>query len=169
MRDVADNHYERAFEHWLIDHKVQYVRADEHKRLGSALRSVKNFDFLLTAAAGRQMIVEVKGRTFKGTSVAELKGFECWVTRDDVRGLQTWQRALGHPAAIVFAYRVVNVDVDFDGREILSVGQDRYLFLAIPVDDYAEHMKRRSPKWRTVTLPAEVFRELAVDPAMLLQ
>lgn len=169
MRDAADNHYERAFEHWLIDHQIQYVRADEHKRLGPAPRSVKNFDFLLTCISGRQMIVEVKGRTFKGTSVAELKGFECWVTRDDIRGLQMWQHALGHPAAIVFAYRVVNVDVDFDGRETLTVGQDRYLFLAVFVDDYAAHMKRRSPKWRTVTLPAEVFRNLAVDPAILLQ
>ena len=168
MRDATDNHYERAFEHWLIDHRIQYIRADEHKRLGPSRQSVKNFDFLLTAASGKQVIVEVKGRTFKGTSVADLKGFECWVTRDDVRSLQTWQEALDHPAAIVFAYRVVNVDVDFDGREILLVGEDRYLFLAVRVSDYAEHMKRRSPKWRTVTLPAVAFRELAVDPESLL-
>ena len=169
MRDAAPNHYERAFEHWLIDHKIEYVRADERKRLGPAQRSVKNFDFLLTSGAGRQIVIEVKGRTFKGTSVAELKGFECWVTRDDVRSLQMWQQALGHSAAIVFAYRIAHVDVDLDGRQALIVGQDRYLFLAIPIDDYAEHMKRRSPKWRTVTLPAVAFRELAVDPESLLR
>ncbi|MBN1360511.1 MAG: HYExAFE family protein [Sedimentisphaerales bacterium] len=171
MRDSADNHYERAFESWLIDHRVQYVRADEHKRLGPARRSVKNFDFLLHTGSSRQIIAEVKGRTFKGTTVAQLKGLDCWVTRDDVEGLQMWQRALGagHEAAFIFAYRVVNVDVDFDGRETLLLDQDRYLFLAVRVDDYARHMKRRSPKWQTVTLPAEKFRELAVDLVALLR
>jgi hypothetical protein len=169
MRDFSANHYEQAFEHWLIDHHIPYVRADEHKRIGSALRSVKNFDFLLRAGSDRQIIVEVKGRTFKGTSVAGMKGLECWVTRDDVKSLQMWQRVLGHEAAFVFAYRILNVDVDFDGRESLLVGRNRYLFWAVRVDDYACHMKRRSPKWRTVTLSAEKFREVAIDPTTLLQ
>jgi hypothetical protein len=171
MRDSADNHYERAFESWLIDHRVRYVRADEHKRLGPARRSVKNFDFLLHTGSGRHVIAEVKGRTFKGTSIAHLKGLDCWVTRDDVEGLQLWQHALGagHEAAFVFAYRVLNVDVDFDGRETQVLGPDRYVFLAVGVDDYARHMKRRSPKWQTVTLPAEKFREVAIDPVTLLR
>lgn len=171
MRDSADNHYERAFESWLIDHGVSYTRADEHKRLGPAQGSVKNFDFLLHTGSEQHIIAEVKGRTFKGTSVVELKGFDCWVTRDDVEGLRMWQLALGagYKAVFVFAYRVVNIDVDFNGREILLVDADRYLFLAVWVDDYARHMKRRSPKWRTVTLPAEKFREVAIDLVTLLR
>jgi hypothetical protein len=171
MRDSAVNHYERAFENWLIDRHIQYVRADEHERIGSAQRSVKNFDFLLHVDSGRRIIAEVKGRTFKGTNVAALRGFECWVTLDDVESLQMWRRVLGrgHEAAFVFTYRVLNVDVDFNGRETLLVGQDRYVFLAVRVDDYARHMKRRSPKWRTVTLPADKFREVAIDLARLLQ
>lgn len=171
MRDSADNQYERAFESWLIDHGVQHMRADEHKRLGPALRSVKNFDFLLHTGSGRHIIAEVKGRTYKGTNVAQLKGLDCWVTRDDVKGLQMWQCALGagHEAAFVFAYRVLSVDVDFDGRETLLLGPDRYLFLAVRVDDYARCMKRRSPKWQTVTLPAEKFREVAIDLMTLLR
>ncbi len=171
MRDSADNHYERAFENWLIDHRVQYVRADEHKRLGPSRWSVKNFDFLLHTGSGRHIIAEVKGRTFKGTSVAELKGLDCWVTRDDVEGLQVWQRVLGadHQAVFIFAYRLLNVDVDLDGRETQLTDQDRYLFLAVRVNDYAYHMKQRSPKWKTVTLPAEEFREFAVDLMTLLR
>jgi hypothetical protein len=170
MTDDAVNHYERAFEHWLIDHQIQYVRADEHERIGPAQQSVKNFDFLLCTAAGRRIIAEVKGRTFKGTNVAEMRGFECWVTRDDVASLLMWQRVLGpsYEAAFIFAYRVLNVDVDFDGRETLLLGSDRYLFLAVCVDDYARHIKRRSPKWRTVTLPAERFREVAINLTSLL-
>ncbi len=169
MRDLSPNHYEQAFEHWLNDHHVQYVRADEHKRIGSVRRSVKNFDFLLHAGPERRIIAEVKGRIFKGTSVAAMTGLECWVTLDDVRSLQMWQRVLGHEAVFVFAYRILNIDVDLDGHESLLVGQDRYLFWAVCVDGYACHMKRRSPKWRTVTLPAEKFREVAIDLAALLR
>ncbi len=165
MRDLSPNHYERAFENWLFDHHVEYVRADEHKRPGSSGRSVKNFDFLLSPRPDRKVIVEVKGRTFLGTTVTELTGFECWVTRDDIESLLVWRRALGtdHEAVFVFAYRVAQVDVDFDGYDALTCGPDRYLFFCIPLDDYCRHMKRRSPKWRTMTLPAESFRQCAVS------
>ncbi len=171
MGSSAPNHYERAFEGWLIDHGVDYVRASEHKRIGTARQSVKNFDFLLFAPLGRRIVVEVKGRTFSGNSLAGLKGLECWVTRDDVRGLGTWQKALGpgHEAAFVFAYRVVNPDVDFDGHEVLSLADNRYVFFCIRLEDYRQHMRRRSPRWQTVTLSAWHFRTCATDLSVLLQ
>jgi hypothetical protein len=165
MRDLSPNHYERAFENWLLDHHVEYVRADEHRRPGPSCKSVKNFDFLLSLRPDRKVIVEVKGRTFLGTTVTELTGFECWVTRDDIESLQVWRRVLGanHEAVFVFAYRVAKVDVDFDGYDALTCGPDRYLFFCIPLDGYCRHMKRRSPKWRTMTLSAESFRQCAVS------
>lgn len=170
MRDSSTNHYERAFEGWLIDHQIEYVRADESKRIGTYRRSVKNFDFLLYSRSGRRVIVEVKGRTFDGTDVVEMKGFDCWVTRDDVTSLETWRRVLGpnYEAVFVFAYRVTKVDVDFDGRDVLRCGPDKYLFLCVSVEDYRRHMKRRSPKWGTVTLSAERFRQVAVDLSSFL-
>ena len=64
MRDFSLNHYERAFENWLIDHQIPYVHSEEHHRLGPSDGSVKNFDFLLRPESGRKIIVEVKGRTF---------------------------------------------------------------------------------------------------------
>lgn len=169
MRDSSTNHYERAFESWLIDHQIEYVRADESKRIGTYRRSVKNFDFLLYGRSGRRIIVEVKGRTFDGTDVVEMKGFDCWVTRDDVASLETWCHVLGpnHEAVFVFAYRVTKVDVDFNGRDVLHCGPDRYLFLCVPLEDYRRHMKLRSPKWGTVTLSAARFREVAVDLSSL--
>lgn len=171
MREDSVNHYERAFEHWLIDRQVDYVRADEHERIGPARCSVKNFDFLLYARSGKRIVAEVKGRTFHGTSLVGLTGLECWVTRDDVAGLLIWQEVLGenHEAVFVFAYRLANVDVDLDGREAFSSGPDRYVFFCIRADDYARAMKQRSPKWRTVTLPAEAFRQHAKELASLLQ
>lgn len=171
MREFCVNHYERAFENWLFDHRVDYVRADEHERVGPRLRSVKNFDFLLYIRSDKRLIVEVKGRTFHGTSLVGMTGLECWVTLDDVESLRTWQQVLGfdHEAVFVFAYRIENVDVDLDGREAISFGCDRYVFFYVKLNDYRCAMKRRSPKWRTVTLPAEAFRECARELASLLQ
>ena len=170
MRDGSGNRYERAFENWLLDHGVPYVRSDEHRRLGSARKSVKNFDFLLFPRADRKVIVEVKGRTFAGTTLVGLAGFDCWVTMDDIESLQVWRRALGddHEAVFVFAYRVAQADVDFDGHEVLPLGPDRYVFFCVRLDDYLQHSKRRSPKWRTVMLPADSFRQCAVGLSAFL-
>jgi hypothetical protein len=171
MRDSTGNHYERAFESWLLDHRVEYTHADEHERIGPPRHSVKNFDFLLRPCDGRRVIAEVKGRSFKGTRLTEMTGFECWVTRDDVESLELWRRILGsdHEAVFVFVYRVLQVDVDFDGRDVFHVGGDRYLFYCVRLDDYRRHMKRRSPKWKTVTLPADKFREVAIALVTLLE
>jgi hypothetical protein len=163
MRDFSPNHYERAFENWLIDHHIPYVHSEEHHRLGPVEGSVKNFDFLLRPESGRKVIVEVKGRTFAGATLAGLSGLECWVTRDDVKSLQVWRKVLGadHEAILVFAYRIVQADVDFDGHETLVLGPDRYVFFCIRLDDYSRRMKSRSRKWRTVTLAAGDFRRYA--------
>ena len=170
MRDYSSNRYERAFESWLLDHHVRYVRSDAHRRLGPSHKSVKNFDFLLFPRPDRKVIVEVKGRTFTGTTLADLTGLDCWVTVDDVESLQVWQEALGHDheAFFVFAYRVTQADVDFDGREVVALHLDRYALFCIGLDDYLGHMKPRSPKWRTVALPAADFRRFALSPLVFL-
>jgi hypothetical protein len=170
MKEFPPNHYERAFENWLIDRRVPYVRAEEHKRPGLPPQSVKNFDFLVYPGPDRKLIVEVKGRTFAGTTLAGLKGLECWVTADDIESLQTWRQALGrdHEAILVFAYRVASADVDFDGHGAFRYDRDTYLFFYVPLDDYCRHMTRRSPKWQTMTLPAEKFRQYAADLSSLL-
>ena len=109
------------------------------------------------------MIAEVKGRKFRGTSLEKLTGFECWVTAEDVDGLDTWREVFGagHEVVFVFAYKVENVDVDFDGREVFEYGGGRYMFFCVRLEDYRRCMKRRSPKWQTVTLAAENFRRSA--------
>ncbi len=193
MKDFSPNHYERAFENWLIDNHIQYVTVDEHKKSAFGQSKVKSFDFLLyppneqgprfavrsprdslrrTPDSGTQQIIiaEVKGRLFKGTSFAKLTGFECWVTAEDIDGLTKWREVFGrgHTAVFVFAYKIENVDVDFDGREVYDSDTNRYVFFAIELDDYRRFMKRRSPKWQTVTLPADRFRQCATQLQQLL-
>jgi hypothetical protein len=171
MRDPSPNRYECAFESWLRDHQIPYVRSDEHRRLGPLHKSVKNFDFLLFPRPDRKVIAEVKGRTFAGTTLVGLTGLDCWVTVDDIESLQVWREALGHDheAIFVFAYRVTKADVDFDGCEVLASGLDRYVFFCLRLEDYLEHVVRRSPKWRTVTLPADSFRRCALRPEGFLR
>jgi len=170
MQESCTNHYECAFENWLRDRRVEYLRADEHERIGPGPHTVKNFDFLLYLGPRRRVIAEVKGRTFHGVSLVGMKGLECWVTLDDVESLRMWQEALGvdHEAIFVFAYRIEHLDVDLDGREVFLVGSDRYVFFYVRLDDYRRHMKRRSPRWQTVTLPAQAFRQYARELAQLL-
>jgi hypothetical protein len=174
MKDTSANHYERAFEGWLIDNHIQYVTVNEQKRAelpalvrsaeASGLCKFKSFDFLLYPNNQQTIIAEVKGKSFKGTSFAKLAGFECWVTAEDIDGLTKWQDVFGqgHIAVFVFAYKIENIDVDFDGREVYDFDANRYMFFAVKVDDYREFMKQRSTKWQTVILPADKFRQCAV-------
>ncbi len=170
MREYSPNHYEHAFECWMLDHDIPYVRSDEHRRLGPSYKSVKNFDFLLSPRPDRKVIAEVKGRTFTGTTLAGLTGLECWVTVDDIESLQVWRDALGHDheAIFVFAYRIAQADVDLDGCEVVALNLDQYAFFCLRLEDYLEHMTRRSPKWQTVTLPADSFRSCVLRPAAFL-
>ena len=170
MKNFPRNHYEGAFENWLIDNSFQYIVIDEHKRAAFGASKIKSFDFLLYPRSRDIIIAEVKGRKFKGTTFAKLAGLECWVTADDIAGLAKWQRVFGpsHTAVFIFAYRVENIDVDFDGREVFAFDGNRYIFFAVKLYDYCSFMKVRSPKWRTVTLPADKFRRYAVQMQNLL-
>jgi hypothetical protein len=170
MKEFYPNHYERAFENWLIDNCIEYVAVDEHKRATFGHTDIKSFDFLLYPPRGQIIIAEVKGRTFKGTSLANLAHLECWVTAEDVDGLTKWQQVFGedYRAIFVFAYKIENIDVDFDGRDVFDFDANRYLFFCVKLDDYRRFMRPRSPKWQTVTLPADKFRQCAVQLAEFL-
>jgi hypothetical protein len=102
--------------------------------------------------------------------LTKLAGFECWVTAEDVDGLGKWQEVLGagYQAVFVFTYKVENIDVDFDGRDVFDFDENKYSFFCVKLDDYRRFMKRRSPKWQTVTLPADKFRQCAVQISQFL-
>lgn len=168
MRQI--DHYELAFENWLIDNGVKYTVMNQAKRAEFNDVKIKSFDFLVYPPNQPVIIAEIKGRTFKGSSFENLRGFECWVSTEDIDGLTQWQKILGkdHRAVIVFAYKIENVDVDFDGRDTYDYKAQKYVFFAVHLDDYKKFMKTRSPKWQTVNLPADKFRRCAVQLQNLL-
>ncbi len=171
MRDSFPNHYEKAFQNWLIDHRIEHIALNDRKAIEPGHTGIKSFDFLLQLDSGSNIIAEVKGRRFKGTTLEKLSSLECWVTADDIDGLTKWLEIFGpeHRAVFVFTYKIENIDVDFDGQTVFDFDSNRYVFFCIRLDDYSRFMVRRSPKWRTVTLPADKFRQCALHLDDLLR
>jgi len=162
--DISSNHYERALESWLIDNRLGHMIVDQHKRRVFADCRIKSFDFLLYPADSKPMMAEVKGRKFKGSTLAGKLNLENWVTMDDIRGLISWERVFEgcFEAVFIFAYKFERIDVETDGRDVYDFEEGQYIFYAVRLDDYRAYMTIRSPKWQTVTIPAAKFRKLAV-------
>jgi hypothetical protein len=167
---ILQNEYEQAFETWLLDNRIQYISVDQRKRKIFARSKIKSFDFLLYRHDSTLVIAEIKGRKFRGASLAGRTGLDSWVTMDDVRGLIRWEQIFDSSceAVFIFAYKFEKIDVEPDGREVYEFGDDRYVFYAISLDDYRDFMTVRSPKWQTVTIPAAKFREFAIPIRKLL-
>ncbi|MDX2148438.1 MAG: HYExAFE family protein [Planctomycetota bacterium] len=87
---------------------------------------------------------------------------ESWVTLDDVEALKIWQSLFGpeFEAAFVFVYWCEDQPADGLFHEVFEHNRRWYSLRAIRVEDYARHMVVRSPKWRTMHVPASVFERI---------
>lgn len=167
---AGQNKYEQAVEAWLIDNQIKFVKVDQAKRSYFARSKVKSFDFMVYCDNGKLLLVEVKGRRFKGESLAGLGGLQNWVTLEDVSGMLKWEEVMGEcsRAVFVFAYEFDNVDVERDGIDVFSFDNREYVFFMAAVGDYCQHMRSRSIKWNTVSLSAKDFREILTPIGSLL-
>ncbi len=168
-------HYECAFEHYLRANAIPYVAVDEAKR---ALRNkqrgglegaskLKSFDFVVYSETGRNLLIDVKGRKHAGRTG---RGFQNWVTSDDVTCLEQWAGIFGEgfePAfAFLFWCDVQPPDALF--HEIFPFGTRWYAVLACRLGDYQQHMRKRSEKWDTVSIPARAFDAITLPLKRLL-
>lgn len=157
---IRSNHYDAAFEAYLIATGRPYVAVDESRRAHLLSMSLKSMDFIVDGGEHR-LLLDVKGRRF---SVGHTGGqrWESWADADDVASLLRWEDVFGSQfqAAFVFAYWITDPEsaqqhpLRFEHRGRL------YAFYAVWVRDYARMMRQRSPKWRTVVLPSREFRAL---------
>ncbi|HJZ93346.1 MAG TPA: HYExAFE family protein [Gemmataceae bacterium] len=158
------NHYEAAFEAYLRDRRLGYVAVDEVRRSTLEDEPVKSIDFIVYGPGGSKLLVDVKGRRFPGGSKEKPRRiWQNWVEREDVDGLERWQASFGgeYQGLLVFAYDIQPVVELRRGTADVWVWRGRrYLIRAVPVGDYRQHMRVRSPKWETVHLPTADFREL---------
>lgn len=164
------NHYEKAFQGWLDDGGVAYVLVGQEKRAIFSRAKIKSFDMMLYPMDRRVFLAEVKGRKFEGDDLRKKAAMQCWVKMDDVDGLARWQEVFGKGfgGAFVFVYEITKLDVEAGESEIFEFDGRRYVFYLIELDDYRRSMVLRSPKWRTVTLTADGFREYAKEASELL-
>jgi hypothetical protein len=158
------NHYEAAFEAYLRDRRLGYVAVDEVRRSTLEDEPVKSIDFIVYGLGGSKLLVDVKGRRFPGGSKEKPRRiWQNWVEREDVDGLERWQASFGgeYRGLLVFAYDIQpEVELRRGTVDVWVWRGRRYLIRAVPVGDYRQHMRVRSPKWETVHLPTAVFREL---------
>jgi hypothetical protein len=185
------HHYEHAFEEYLRVRRIPYVAVDEARKtllprgpvatvrspeeIGAAA-SLKSFDFVIYGQ-GSNLLVEVKGRQVKHrerpresapglfTTPRALKAgrLESWVTLDDVASLQRWEGLFGpeFQAAFVFVYWCESQPPDALYQEVFEHRGRWYALRAVRVRDYSRHMKVRSPKWRTVSIPTGLFEQVS--------
>ena len=152
-------HYEAAFEAFLRDRKIPYVAVDEAKKALFANAKLKSFDFVVYSKGGPNLLVDVKGRSCRNRSARS--GFETWTTERDVSDLLQWEQVFGEGFKAVFSF-VYWIDPPLTRDVGMYEFRERwYLLMGIDLAEYRDHMRRRSVKWETVSLPAEDFRLLA--------
>jgi hypothetical protein len=153
-------HYEAAFEAFLRDRGIPCVAVDEAKRALFSGAKLKSFDFVVYSKSGPNLLVDIKGRQAR-TRPGGRSTFETWTTEQDVLDLIQWQEVFGqgYKAVLTFVYWI---DPPLAPEAGMFFHQDRwYQMMAIDLEEYRNHMRRRSSKWETVSLPAEEFRSLA--------
>ncbi|VTR98343.1 HYExAFE family protein [Tuwongella immobilis] len=156
--------YESAFEAYLRAAALPYFRVDEaHRSIGGA-ESVKSVDFVVLPPNRPRLVIDVKGRRFPGgTPEHPRRVWENWVTQADIDGLTIWADALGPnaEALLVFAYALTDeLRLPESTADLWSHGGQRYLLRGVTVASYRRWMRQRSPRWQTVCLPTDIFREL---------
>lgn len=160
-------HYDLAFEHYLRAKQIPYVAVDEAKKALHGAASLKSFDFVVYAASGPNLLIDVKGRKHSGRSH---KSFDNWVTQQDVGDLERWEEVFGQgfKSALVFLYWCETQPPDALFQEIFCFNDRWYAVLAVPIAEYRLHMKVRSPRWNTVQVPAAEFARMARPLSQLL-
>ena len=158
-------HYDHAFEQYMRDQAIAYVAVDEAKRAltrsaQTPPRSLKSFDFVVYSETHLNLLVDVKGRKHTGRSSRSLDN---WVTQGDIDSMAKWEQLFGYgfEAAFVFLYWCEAQPPDALFQETFECGGRYYAVLGIRLKDYREHMRQRSPRWQTVSLPAKDFHKLA--------
>jgi hypothetical protein len=152
-------HYEAAFEGFLREKKIPYVAVDEAKKALFANAKLKSFDFVVYSQNGPNLLVDVKGRSAKAGSGR--RSYESWTTERDVEDLMQWEQVFGDgfKGVLAFVYWIEAPMLPEPG--MFEFRERWYLLMGIDLLEYRDHMRRRSPKWETVCLGAEDFRQLA--------
>ena len=161
----SDNHYEAAFDAYLRKRGVAVVPVVEARRSYLDASEVKSPDFIVVAPNDAKLVVDVKGRKFPGTG----KGgkpravWHNWCEREDVVSLARWAERLGDGfcGVLAFVYDLaLDIELPPDTPDVFVFRGRVYLLRGVAVTEYSRHMRTRSPRWGTVHVLTDEFREL---------
>jgi len=154
-------HYEAAFEAYLRHRGIPYVAVDEAKKAVFANAKLKSFDFVVYSQNGPNLLIDIKGRQHRTAGRSTRSGFETWTTEQDVADLTQWEQVFGEGFKALLGF-VYWIDPPLTPEAGMFEHKDRWYWLVgIDLGEYRNHMRRRSGKWETVSLPAADFRQLA--------
>ena len=155
-------HYEAAFEDYVRSRGWPYIPVDEHRKAIFDGARIKSFDYLVYRPGKTAWLVDIKGRKFPYDGSGGKRYWENWVTREDLKGLRSWEGVFGDgfEPVLVFAYWIVGLQGREPTSEVHVHRNQYYAFLWISATEYARHARQRSPKWDTVTMPMREFRRL---------
>lgn len=164
-------HYEPALADYLRSQGVPFVGVDEARRSIFHGAKIKSFDFLVYPPNGRTWLVDVKGRKFPYASNGARRYWENWVTQADLDGLRQWEAVFGSgfEGLFVFAYQLSGDPARWPTLSIHPFEGQHYAFYGISQATYRQHCRQRSERWKTVSLPTPLFRQLAVPIARHLE
>ena len=168
----------------LLPEGTTTLRTDAAGGAGQGV--IKSFDFVIYqdgAGRNQNLLVEIKGRKIARRVLAHRSPdggllappprtrLENWVTSDDVESLRAWEGLFGDgfAAAIVFVYWCEEQPPDALFHEVFDFEGRWYAMRSVLISEYAKAMKVRSPRWRTVDLPAATFDRISqpLGPAWL--
>ena len=160
----SDNHYEAAFDAFLRERGAAVVPVVEARRSYLDPGEVKSPDFLVVAPSAK-LVVDVKGRKFPGTGKGGKSRhvWHNWCEREDVVSLERWAERLGEGfcGVLAFVYLLApEVELPAGTPDQFAFRHRIYLMRGVFVTDYRAHMKTRSPRWGTVHVATDDFREL---------
>ncbi len=131
--------------------------------------ALKSFDFVIYGDAGSNLLIDIKGRRvgssrrIRGDAGLSTGRLESWVTMDDIDSLRSWEQLFGSgfQAAFVFVYWCDRQPPDALFQEIFEYRGVWYALRAVTLLAYVQHMKVRSPRWRTVDVPRGAFERIS--------
>jgi hypothetical protein len=164
---IRRNHYEAAFEEFLRQRRIPYVAVDEARRSLLEQASLKSMDFIVHAANGEKLLVDVKGRRYP--TAGNGGRWENWVTGDDVASLLRWEEVFGGGSRAVFAFAYdIDEGHEHDFEETFPHRDKRYAFFGVCACDYKAVMTSRSARWETFSVARKPFAELRSPMATFL-
>ena len=141
-----------------------YVAVDETRRALLEDVPVKSLDFLVFGRDSTRLVIDVKGRRFPaGPPQRPRPVWECWSVREDIDGLDRWAALAGadYRGLLVFAYLLhPTVNLPATTPDLHVYRGKRYLFRAVDIGEYRDHMRVRSPRWDTVCLTKDDYRAI---------